>query len=305
MGFQLYCVSKHLQIKKKFRWQPTLKELNVTIFTSLRCMILVATLIPITLVIDRKFVFAELYAKETKQEKIPTTTLDHPKDDDEPSPSAHDAEDSPRELQPTTKQVQLPLAKRIAQFVWNRLPSWRDHLWFALCGALVVVVNQVLFALGLYMTRSPFLSSIVQQVVPVYVCIMSLIAKYEKVSWIKFIGIGCAVLGAVLTILMNNMTSFSSFNFDTQTLIGIGCLLVNSLAYAFYLIAQKRLLLRGLPPCTVTMWSFAYGVLFITAISFVFYKDFHPLQISGPAWFGIVFGMFIYNVTSNRWNFGW
>lgn len=110
-------------------------------------------------------------------------------------------------------------------------------------------------------------------------------------SWLKFFGIGCAVSGAVLTILMNNMTSFSSFNFDTQTLIGIACLLVNSFAYAIYLICQKRLLLRNIPPLTVTFWSFVYGAIGITCISFLFYKDFHPTQLSGGAWFGIAFGM--------------
>lgn len=135
-------------------------------------MVLVATLFPITLLVDRKFTFAALYAKEKLAlGKIADTVP--PKDEKQNNHDEqqnddnihHEEEEQHHDTAaPTPIATVLPLHKRIWHVFWDRMPSWRDHLWFALCGALVVVINQVLFAMGLYMTRSPFLSAVVQQV---------------------------------------------------------------------------------------------------------------------------------------------
>lgn len=144
---------------------------------------------------------------------------------------------------------------------------------------------------------SPVITAIMQQMSPVWTCSISLLMRLESRSILKIIGIGFAVVGSLLTLILNNFTSGSSsghsFEFSWSSIIGVVCFIINTFAYSSYLILQRHLLSLGIPPFTVTLWSFTYGLFLITIMSSYHLVDFalHTMiTTSKEAWFGAVFG---------------
>lgn len=137
---------------------------------------------------------------------------------------------------------------------WDRvLPSWRDLPHLALLGFLGVFANQLLFILGLERTTATN-AAILMPSIPVFAAAVGALAGIERPGWRRLTGILLAVGGALV------MLRPTRFSLTDGTTVGNGLILVNTLSYACFLVAQRPLLER-LPWRTVIAWSFLFGGL--------------------------------------------
>jgi len=179
-------------------------------------------------------------------------------------------------------------------FLQSKFPNFKDTLLFAVCGFLQVVANNVGFALGLYLT-DPVVAAIISQSLTVFTTIIALILKVDKPGFIKFIGIGLALIGSVAIILLNNWSAASGFAFSWTKVIGVCCFLFNNAAYALCIVIQKRIMSRGVPVITITFWSFTLGTLMLALVApFFAYYSMDWSKITLEAWgataYSAVFG---------------
>ena len=168
-----------------------------------------------------------------------------------------------------------------------------------MCGA-VIVSNQILFVMGFYLTNSTT-TGVIQPMNAIFVCIMSMMLGKEEKSWMKLLGTLIAVIGAISMLVtsalmrpstnaiiydtltdnysplnsaptfFNMLQSSTSTNYGTF-MLGMILLVANTFGYAVFLILQKGLLSEGIPPITVTCWSFILGL----SVSSVFALYFSP-----------------------------
>ena len=198
----------------------------------------------------------------------------------------------------------------LAAFVAERrllLPTVREMPVFALLGFLGMFGNQLFYILGVYYA-GPNISSAFQPAIPVWAAFFALVLRVEKIpspkelhSWLKMLGIILAAAGAIgMTVLKpsggcdkapvehNGTTTLgptptpsaapcasskSSHYSNHDKLIGCVMLIVNTVAMAFYVLAQKKLIFQRRDfrwndvPFNVTAWCYFWGAVFMAAAS--------------------------------------
>ena len=131
-----------------------------------------------------------------------------------------------------------------------------DLLRLAFCGLFGVAINQMMFFLGLSMTK-PINASIVMVSTPIAVMIVSGIILKENLSIRKWLGILLGAVGAISIIVFGKVTKFGG-----DTSMGDLFVLINACSFALYLVLAKPLM-HKYHPVTVLKWVFLFGMLYI------------------------------------------
>jgi len=115
----------------------------------------------------------------------------------------------------------------------------RDWVRIIACAFFGMALNMTMFFKGLSLS-TPINSSVVITLAPVLLLILSAIFLKEKITWIKSIGIGLGLSGALLLILFSVKTQPNSPNIPLGNILFI----INAAAYSTYLILVKPLVAK-------------------------------------------------------------
>jgi len=119
----------------------------------------------------------------------------------------------------------------------ERVTSRRDLLALAGLALVGVVLNQVLFLLGVARTTAIH-ANILITIIPVFTLAVALALGRERLSAAKVGGIALAGTGALYLIAARNIAG------EGATVLGDGLVAVNAFFYACYLVLSKDLLRR-------------------------------------------------------------
>jgi drug/metabolite transporter (DMT)-like permease len=107
------------------------------------------------------------------------------------------------------------------------------------CAFFGMVLNMLMFFKGLSLS-TPINSSVVITLVPVLLLVLSALILKERISWLKTIGIGIGLLGALVLILFGKKTQLNAPNIPLGNLLFI----INAASYSIYLIMVKPLVIK-------------------------------------------------------------
>jgi drug/metabolite transporter (DMT)-like permease len=158
----------------------------------------------------------------------------------------------------------------------------KDLIFLFGCSFFGVVINQVLFLVGLNYT-SPVNSSIIISTNPIFAFIFAAIILRENITFLKGIGLSIGLSGVLMLILQNGTPDVSS-----RTFLGDLFTLVNTISWAFYTVIIKRML-EKYHPVTVMKWTFLFGMLTTIPIGYSQWSSMDWTAISLKGWLGIGF----------------
>jgi drug/metabolite transporter (DMT)-like permease len=158
----------------------------------------------------------------------------------------------------------------------------RDLLYLFGCSFFGVVINQVLFLVGLNFT-SPVNSSIIISTNPIFAFVFAAIILRENITFLKGIGLSIGLSGVLLLILQNGTPDISS-----RTFLGDLFTLINTISWAFYTVIIKRML-EKYHPVTVMKWTFFFGMLTTIPTGYSQWSSMDWSAISVNGWLGIGF----------------
>ncbi len=129
--------------------------------------------------------------------------------------------------------------------------------WFRIiaCAFFGMVLNMLLFFKGLYLS-TPINSSVVITLVPVLLLVMSFFFLKEKITWLKILGIGLGLIGALLLILFGIKTQTNAPNIS----LGNFFFIINATSYSIYLVIVKPLVSKY-SSITLMKWFFIFAVI--------------------------------------------
>ncbi len=133
----------------------------------------------------------------------------------------------------------------------SETPANGDLLRFFFSALFGVAINQMFFFKGISLT-SPMLGSVIMTSTPIFVLVVSYFLLKEKITWVKFAGIGLGATGAILLI-----TSYGT-DFTNSTFTGNLFILVNAISYSIYLVIVTPLM-QKYNALTVIKWVFLFG----------------------------------------------
>lgn len=139
-------------------------------------------------------------------------------------------------------------------FVKTERVDKKDAFRLLLCALFGMTINMLFFFKGLELS-TPVNSSVVITLTPVILLVLSAVFLREKITWLKGIGIGLGLLGALALILFGNKTQPNAPNIPLGNIFFI----VNASAYAVYLILIKPLTAKY-NPFTLMKWLFLIAV---------------------------------------------
>jgi len=135
-----------------------------------------------------------------------------------------------------------------------------------LCGLFGVAINQLLFFKGLDLSH-PINAAIIMTTNPILVLILSTLIAREKLSWIKSLGIGIGISGAITLITFND-----GFKFGNATSIGDLLIFINATSYGLYLVLAKKIM-NKYKPLTVIKWVFLFGYLVVFPVGWTEFTE--------------------------------
>jgi len=170
----------------------------------------------------------------------------------------------------------------------------KDLLFLFAVSFFGVVINQILFLVGLDMTSpinflvgldmtSPINSSIILSTNPVFAFIFAALILRERITFLKGTGLALGLSGVLLLILQNGTPDLAS-----STFLGDIYTLVNTISWAFYTVIIKRML-EKYHPVTVMKWTFLFGMMTNIPIGYHQWSTMDWSAISFHAWLGIAF----------------
>ena len=124
-----------------------------------------------------------------------------------------------------------------------------------LCALFGMVLNMNMFFKGLELS-TPINSSVVITLTPVLLLVLTAFFLKEKITFIKSLGIGLGLIGALLLILFGAKTQPNAPNIPLGNLLFI----VNATSYAFYLVLVKPLV-EKYNSITLMKWFFLFALL--------------------------------------------
>lgn len=129
-------------------------------------------------------------------------------------------------------------------------------VWLSLFG---VVINQVFFIWGLNLT-SPINSSIIMISNPIMVFLFTMILYKEKLSFVRFSGLGLAIIGALMILMYKD-----DFQFGSETVTGDLMTLLNAASWGVFIVLVKPVM-QKYNTVTAMRWMFLWGTLFTIPI---------------------------------------
>ncbi|MBZ0327896.1 MAG: DMT family transporter [Altibacter sp.] len=143
----------------------------------------------------------------------------------------------------------------ISLFLPSEKVDRRDWFRFLACAFFGMVLNMLMFFKGLSLS-TPINSSVVITVAPVLLLVLSAIFLKEKITWLKSIGIGLGLSGALALILFGLKTQPNAPNIPLGNLLFV----VNAASYSVYLILVKPLVAKY---NSITLMKFFFLFAFV------------------------------------------
>jgi drug/metabolite transporter (DMT)-like permease len=140
-------------------------------------------------------------------------------------------------------------------YVKGKFPDKQDIIPLIISAVFGVAANMLFFFKGLAIT-TPINASVLMLNTPIFVVVFAAILLKEKMSWQKISGIVIAAIGALMLI------GGYRLKFEQATIWGDIFVSINAIFFAFYLVYSKKLLVKY-HPLTVTLFSFAFGLLMV------------------------------------------
>jgi drug/metabolite transporter (DMT)-like permease len=158
--------------------------------------------------------------------------------------------------------------------IWLKYRS--DYWRLAGLGFFGVVLNQMFSVVGLSLTAASNASLLIVTI-PVFTAILGFIVGMEKITIAKVAGIALALAGAVILIDPRN-ASFSS-----HTTLGDALIVLNSLAFAIYVVTSKDVVTRN-GAFRSMMWVFVFSGLVCTPLALISISSVGLASISVRTW---------------------
>ena len=175
-------------------------------------------------------------------------------------------------------------------FIPREPVSRKDLLYLFGCSFFGVVINQVLFLIGLNMT-SPINSSIILSTNPIFAFVFAALILRESITVLKGAGLALGLSGVLLLILQNGTPDIAS-----STFLGDILTLINTISWAFYTVIIKRML-EKYHPLTVMKWTFFFGMFTTIPAGYSQWSTMDWSAIPFTAWleigFVIIFSTFL------------
>ncbi len=150
-----------------------------------------------------------------------------------------------------------------------------------LLGVLAVPLNQGLFLVGMSWASASH-ASLLYALTPAFVALATAFASRRAPGPGAIAGIALAFLG-VLTLMLQR-----ALHFDRHSVAGDGIILVAVMAWALYLAAGRRVIVKY-GPLVVTAAALGVGTLLYLPIGLVAAWHFDPRPISPGGWAGLVY----------------
>jgi drug/metabolite transporter (DMT)-like permease len=167
-------------------------------------------------------------------------------------------------------------------FIPKERVTRKDLLYLFGCSFFGVVINQILFLIGLNLT-SPVNSSIIISTNPIFALVFAALILREKITFLKGFGLAIGLSGVLLLILQNGTPDTAS-----STFIGDVFTLINTISWAFYTVIIKRML-EKYHPVTVMKWTFFFGMFTTIPAGYTQWSTMDWSVISFNSWLGIGF----------------
>jgi drug/metabolite transporter (DMT)-like permease len=119
-----------------------------------------------------------------------------------------------------------------------------------------VALNQALFVKGLSLT-SAIHASLLMLVTPILIIFIAAWLLKEKITFLRITGIIAGISGSIILILMKDASHTA-----TNIILGDILIILNAVAYAFYLVIVRPLMLKYTAIHVIT-WVFTLGLLFM------------------------------------------
>lgn len=261
-----------------------LEVVNPIVFSCIRIGIMCMTMFPLSLTYDRGFIFQ-------KQSSV----------DDRANGDSQMLDSEQNQISKLTWKNYL-LAK---------IPGRPDALIMAFCGIMLFM------SIAFYTAAIAFISTTIAGVLSplgaVFTCLISVALKRENKALLKFAGVLIAVIGSITMLVITSImdgkndategnNNFLGIHFSIKSLLGVIFMLCNTVAWAIYLIVQKTILDRGIPPFTQSSWSMLSSFIVSCVASLFFIKDFHPTQLSADVWIGIIYAALVHGTINYTLN---
>jgi drug/metabolite transporter (DMT)-like permease len=186
-----------------------------------------------------------------------------------------------------------PLTLALLRFVLASLVLWPLTRWLrpgvriaredrgrvALLGLLAVPLNQGLFLVGMKWASASH-ASLLYALTPAFVALAVAFASRRMPDARAGAGIALAFLG-VLTLMVQR-----GIHFDRHSVAGDGIILIAVVAWALYLAAGRRLILKY-GPLVVTAEALGVGTLMYLPLGLIAARNFDPRTISPGGWVGL------------------
>ena len=159
----------------------------------------------------------------------------------------------------------------------------KDWLRIIGCAFFGMVLNMLMFFKGLSLS-TPINSSVVITIAPVLLLILSALFLKERITWLKTVGIGIGLLGALVLILFGAKTQLNAPNIPLGNLLFI----VNAASYSVYLIMVKPLVIKY-SSITLMKLFFLFAILMNLPIGISEFSDVAWMHLSFDAIWKLAF----------------
>ncbi len=166
-------------------------------------------------------------------------------------------------------------------FVKQKIDFKEDLFKIILCSITGCGANMLLFFKGLSIT-TPINGAILMACTPVFVVVFAALLIREKLTLIKYFGIGIACVGAIL------LLGGTHFSFNPTNIWGDIAVAVNAIIYSFYLVYAKPLL-KKYHPITLSAYTFGIGFIFVLPFGFNELRHTNFEVIPSDVWGYIIF----------------
>lgn len=139
-------------------------------------------------------------------------------------------------------------------FIKSEKIEKRDWLRVFACAIFGMVLNMLMFFKGLSLS-TPINSAVSMTVTPILLLILSAIFLGDRITWLKILGIGMGLSGALALILFQEKTQENAPNIPLGNLLFV----LNAVSYAFYIILAKPLIAKYKP---ITLLKFFFLIAF-------------------------------------------
>ena len=188
---------------------------------------------------------------------------------------------------------------------WLGIPKWRDCLIFGMLGVIGIYLNQLFYLLGVTYIGAN-ITTIFQQLIPIWTTFLTIITCTERVpsvktvpTWLKLFGTVLAIGGAVEISLLHSNTQNTNSSQQSHAWLGYLCVIPNTFLLSAFIVLQKKYIFdqpdnqwRGHPIWVIT-WSYLAGAVCISLSSLYYVNTPSAFYISLDMWGALIYAIII------------